>query len=364
MMKKIFANLPIKILSLAIAIVTWLIIMNLLKPMVSGFVNVTITLENEDYIKNQNKAYSIQDSRVIRINYMVQADYQTSISQSDFIAYVDLKDLDTTNLLPIHVDAASDEVRSHISNIAQEKRTLHVEIIDNLRKEFDVQYVISGNLAEGQSIGNIFLTPNIVYISGSNEAVETVDHVSIEIPVNNKEETFSGVAALRLYDENSNLISNDELSLSPETIGYSVFIDSTTSVNINTTLVGNVKTGYTYAGIEVEPSNIIISGPKGLIQNMYDIDLPAINIEGLDKDTEYTFNTIDLLPMGARSDIMEIKARVIVNENILTHSARNSNENVGPHLETSETLDSSIAVDESTSDGEIAETETSENKSE
>ena len=343
MMNKIFKNISIKFLSFAIAFVAWLIIMNLKNPMVSGFVSVPVAMENEDYILSQNKTYTVLGSRVIKVNYMVQANYQTSIHQNDFNVYVDLKDLETTNSLPIHV-VASEDVERHTNNIFTEPSVLQVELNDASRKEFEVQYVISGNLGEGHSLGKVFLTPNIVYISGRNEAVEEVDHVSIEIPINNREETFSGESQIVLYDKDANILSKEGLSISPETVAYSVFIDSVARANISVTTEGNVKTGYTYAGLEVEPSSIMISGLRGIIQNIYNIDLPTINIDGLDQNTEYIFTTSGVLPNGIISDTTAIKVTVLVNENILTNSARNREE-VGPHLETTETTASSENLD-------------------
>ena len=191
-MQKLTENLSLKLLSLGIAFIIWTFITNTINPMVSGFVSVPVSIENESYILNQNKTYVVIDSRIIKVTYMVKSDSQTMIRQNDFKVYVDLKDLESTNSLPIHVTVSSDK-EDYISNVLPEPQFLHVEIDDVSRNEFEVQYDLRGDVGLEHSVGSVILSPNVVYVSGSDVSVDNVDRVSIEIPLNDKEEMFSGV---------------------------------------------------------------------------------------------------------------------------------------------------------------------------
>ena len=53
-----------KLLSLAIAAMLWALIMNIINPLVNGFVNIPITVENESYALEQDKTYTILDSKL------------------------------------------------------------------------------------------------------------------------------------------------------------------------------------------------------------------------------------------------------------------------------------------------------------
>ena len=112
-MKKLTENFSIKLLSFGIALILWMFINNVINPVVSGFVSVPISIENENYILDQNKTYVIVDSRVVKVTYVVKSNAQTLIRQNDFKVYVDLKDLETTNRLPIHVQTLND-VESYV----------------------------------------------------------------------------------------------------------------------------------------------------------------------------------------------------------------------------------------------------------
>ena len=311
-MKKLTENFSIKLLSFGIALILWMFITNVINPMVSGFVSVPVSIENEDYILDQNKTYLILDSRIVKVTYIVKSDAQTLIRQNDFKVYVDLKDLDTTDRLPIHVQTLN-SVESYVSNVLPEPQYLHVELADILRNEFAVGYEVVGNAGPGHSVGSVILSPNIVYVSGSNVKVDNIGEVKIDIPLGNNEETFSGIAKVKVYDKEGVLLPTEGLSLSAEDINYFVVINSRASVALNAVVEGNVKPGYTYAGAQVLPSSIMISGPRSVVQSQYVIDLPTINIDGLDANTEYTYSMSSVLPKGITANVDNVRVNVIIN---------------------------------------------------
>ena len=321
-MKWLTENFSIKILSLGVALIIWIFISNVTNPMVSGFVSVPVTFENENYILEQNKTYAVVDSRVVKVTYLVKSNAQTHVRQSDFKVTVDLKDLETTNKLPVRVTPLNN-IDNDISNILPDPQYLHVELQNISRNEFPVEYEIKGDAGPGHSVGSVILSPNVVYISGSNVAVENIGKASIEIPLSNNEEAFSGIAKVKVYDKNGAVLSNDGLALSAEDINYFVVINTRANVTLNAVVEGNVKPGFVYAGVQVVPSNIMISGPRSAVQNQYVIDLPTINIEGLESNTEYTYKVSDILPKGITANVDTIKVNVTINPNPFP----------GPHLE-------------------------------
>lgn len=345
-MKNIKTNLSMKILSLALAGILWVLIMNIINPLVNGFVNVQIQVENEAYALEQDKTYTFLDSKTARVTYKVNSNMQTNIKQSDFKVYIDLNDLAFTENIPLRYEVLNSDVDANISNVQVEPSTVHV-VLDNVsRNEFRLKYDIKGNIGPGHSIGSVILSPNIVYVAGSNALVDSIDYVSIDIPIKNNEETFSGVAKIKAYAKDGSIIPNEDLKFSSEDVGYSVVVYSRSSVSLNAIVEGNVANGYTYAGAQVYPSNIMIDGPRSVIQNIYTLDLPTINIDGLTSNQEYNYQISDILPIGLTSNTNEVTVNITVNDNVLNRPNA-IRADVGPH------------VDE-TNESEIEETETEE----
>lgn len=333
-MKNIKTNLSMKILSLALAGILWVLIMNIINPLVNGFVNVQIQVENEAYALEQDKTYTFLDSKTARVTYKVNSNMQTNIKQSDFKVYIDLNDLAFTENIPLRYEVLNSDVDANISNVQVEPSTVHV-VLDNVsRNEFRLKYDIKGNIGPGHSIGSVILSPNIVYVAGSNALVDSIDYVSIDIPIKNNEETFSGVAKIKAYAKDGSIISNEDLKFSSEDVGYSVVVYSRSSVSLNAVVEGNVANGYTYAGAQVYPNNIMIDGPRSVIQNIYTLDLPTINIDGLTSNQEYNYQISDILPIGLTSNTNEVTVNITVNDNVLNRPNA-IRADVGPHVDES-----------------------------
>lgn len=345
-MKRLVANLPIIMLSLIIAITLWFVVMSTTNPWINGFVNVAVTVENEDYIHNQNKT-PVFDPKIVKVYYLARNNEQAIVKQSDFRAYIDLKDLDSTSDLTVHVEALNG-VDSYVTNIEAEPNTLHVVLDDVARHDFAIKYDIKGDVRDGHSVGNVILSPNIVYISGSNEKINNISRVLVEIPVNNHEETFSGLAAVRVIDKEGRHMPMEGLSLSAQEVNYTVVVNSRANISVNAVVEGNVKTGYTYAGVQVTPNNIIVNGPRSILQNYYNQDLPIINIDGLDHNVEMEFATKDILPPGITSNVETIKVNVTINSNVLNRS-KNDFVEVGPHMDNGTEEETEMASNESES---------------
>ena len=343
-MKSLRENISIKLISLVGALILWVLIMNIINPLVNGFVNVPIEVENESFALEQDKTYNILDSRMIRITYKVNSNMQTNIKQSDFRAYIDLNDLAYTENIPIRYEVLNN-VDSYISNVVVNPSTLHVVLDDVSRNEFRVQYEIKGNIGPGHSIGSVILSPNIVYVAGSNAAISNIGHIGIDIPVQNNEETFSGNAKLKIYAKDGSLLPNEGITFSSEDIGYSVVVYSRVNVSLNAVVEGNVKSGYSYAGAQVYPSSIMIDGPRSVIENIYTLDLPVINIEGLSNNQEYKYKVTEFLPIGLKSNTNEVTVNITINDNILNRP-NVIRADVGPHVdETSESEDTGVTAD-------------------
>ena len=72
-----------------------------------------------------------------------------------------------------------------------------------------------------------------------------------------------------------------------------------------------MQEGFLYENVVLNPSNVMLIGPKSVVQNMYVYDVP-IDIEGLTGNTEITVNMSEILPKGIASSVDTIKATVHV----------------------------------------------------
>ena len=360
MIKKLMANLSIKLLSILLAVITWATIMNIVNPIITGYVNLSVNVENENAIHEQNKTYFILDTRSVRVSYRTKTNNQMAINASDFYAYIDLNDIAyvsdmTSNERKVAVQIkSSPDIDNIISNVQVEPSEVKVVIDDVSRNEYKVQYNIVGDVGAGHSVGNVLLSPNIVYVSSSNAVLESIDHIAIDIPVSkNGDETFSGISKIKLYAADNTVLPTDGLMLSAEDIGYSVVLNSTANITLNPIVEGHVESGYNLVETRVTPNSIVIEGPKGFVQNIYSYDLPTINISGLSENKEYKFKLSDILPIGVTSKVNEVTVTVVVSNNVINAPVGSE---VGPHIDNKNEITESAGIINATRRNEMNET--------
>lgn len=366
MMKKFTSNLSLKLISLFMAVVVWAAIMNIIDPVTTGQVSLHLEVKNADYISNQNKSYTILGAGNITVKYKVKTKSQSQISENDFKVYVDLKDLELGEDIKVYYDYLNkNRVDEKISDIQVEPQTVKVVIEDKLQSNYPVKYDLKGKLASSRTIGNIILSPDVVYVSGSKEMIGKIDHVGIDIDLSlaNNEDSFSGSSKVNIYDASGEVLSNSDLELSATEIGYSVLLYSTASVQVNASVIGTPEYGYKLLETIVEPNTIMVEGPGSFIKNYYVVDLAPVSIDGLTESKEFTLKLANFLPTGVKSKTSDIKVVAVIADNIIGDQVK---EKIGPHLDSdvvaSETAESSGALESSAE--KTSEEETSETKAE
>lgn len=329
MVNKMFENIGLKLFSLIFAIIIWFAITNVINPMVEDSMMVDVNLRNEEALTKINKTYVLSGQKSCKITYKILANRQKNVRQSDFDLYVDLENLTPeTTSLPIQYTFSS-EIASYLNDIKIEPQNLQIKLSDVSRKQFDVKYNILGNPGENRTIGNVILSPNIIYISGTDEEIEKIDKVYIDININKKDEMIYGVEHIKIKDKSGANINVENIDLGVSEISYTVSVLSRATVSVNSNVVGNVKNGYEYVGTTINPTSVIIEGPKAIVENMFSINLPEMNIDNLTESKEYVFAASDVLPNGIRCNTSVITVKINVNDNIINRPVRDL-ENEGP----------------------------------
>ena len=332
MIKKLFYNLPIKVISLMIAVVIWVVIMSMINPVTNGSVSVPLKYENENYVKDQNKDYRILDSTVIKINFKTKANKLTDVEKpNNFTVYIDLKDVATSEIVPVRYKI-SNNVDDYISNIEIKPESVRIALDDTIPKSFKVQHKFIGKLQQGKTIGSISLLPDEISVLGSSSKIDQINHLSVDIDLsqNDNKDFINGEAKVNLCSEDGTVLSIDGITVNPEKINYQVMVISHGNLRINVPVVGTPESGYTHYDTKIEPANIMVEGLNSLLLNYTQINLPPINIDGFNENKEFTFPLSSYLKGGVKSSVGEVKVSILIHGNVINSPIETK---VGPHLE-------------------------------
>ena len=293
-------NLVLKISSLAVAFLVWIIVVNVSNPIVTRNISVPLNVVNANIITDAGKTYSLTGANSVTVSYEVRSRDQSRISASDFNASIDLGDMyDITGAVPIAVEVVNNKDLI-IGAVASKPSIVRVSIEDLQRKEFTLTTKITGTPSDGFSVGEVKLDKTNVVVTGPVSVIGQISQIGVEIDVSGLDSDESGRAELKYFDANGNafVISDSRVSKSFDNVGYSLVMLNGRTLVLNFDVGGSAAQGYKFTGAESTTKSIQVRGQPEVLEGLDSITVPAsaLSVEGATGDVNLTVDIKNFLP--------------------------------------------------------------------
>ena len=310
--RKLTDNLSLKIMSVAIAIVVWLIVVNIDNPVGTNYYTITdvelINKESSDTIGKMCMLEENQDS--VKVAITASKKVRDRIRLSDITAVADLQQavsLDTDPVMvPITVTCLASGVLP--SDIKVTPQNLTVNLDEKETQEFVVN-VSKGDTKPGKDyeVGSLTASPEKIRITGPKTLVNKIDKVNATIALDGNTEDYTQEVNLTIYDKNQEALSESEMNSLRIENNAKVVVTAKlwkirTGVKIAAGYVGTPAGGYQVGSVKTVPDTISVAGNteglESLSENDNMITIPAdrIDISGESKDVERKISLKNLLP--------------------------------------------------------------------
>ncbi len=313
--RKLTDNLSLKIMSVAIAIVVWLIVVNIDNPVGTNYYTITdVELINKEYVESSDTIGKMcmpeenQDS--VKVAITASKKVRDRIRLSDITAVADLQQavsLDTDPVMvPITVTCLASGVLP--SDIKVTPQNLTVNLDEKETQEFVVN-VSKGDTKPGKDyeVGSLTASPEKIRITGPKTLVNKIDKVNATIALDGNTEDYTQEVNLTIYDKNQEALSESEMNSLRIENNAKVIVTAKlwkirTGVKIAAGYVGTPAGGYQVGSVKTVPDTISVAGNteglESLSENDNMITIPAdrIDISGESKDVERKISLKNLLP--------------------------------------------------------------------
>ena len=313
--RKLTDNLSLKIMSVAIAIVVWLIVVNIDNPVGTNYYTITdVELINKEYVESSDTIGKMcmpeenQDS--VKVAITASKKVRDRIRLSDITAVADLQQavsLDTDPVMvPITVTCLASGVLP--SDIKVTPQNLTVNLDEKETQEFVVN-VSKGDTKPGKDyeVGSLTASPEKIRITGPKTLVNKIDKVNATIALDGNTEDYTQEVNLTIYDKNQEALSESEMNSLRIENNAKVVVTAKlwkirTGVKIAAGYVGTPAGGYQVGSVNTVPDTISVAGNteglESLSENDNMITIPAdrIDISGESKDVERKISLKNLLP--------------------------------------------------------------------
>ncbi|MBU5679914.1 CdaR family protein [Blautia sp. MSJ-9] len=313
--RKITDNIPLKIMSVAVAVVVWLIVVNIDNPVGTNYYTLNnVELINKEYVESSDTIGKMcmpeQSQDSIRVAITTTKKIRDRIKVTDISAVADLQQavsLDTNPVMvPITVTCSIPGVSAN--DIKVTPQNLSVNLDEKETQEFVVN-VSRGDTKPGKDyeVGSLTANPEKVRITGPKTLINKIDKVNAAIDLDGNTQDFSQDVNLTIIDKNQEPLSDSEMNSLRIENNAKVVVTARLwkirqGVGISAGYVGTPADGYQVGSVKTVPDTISVAGSteglESLAQNDNVITIPAdsIDISGESKDIEKKINLSNLLP--------------------------------------------------------------------
>lgn len=315
MKQKIMHNFSLKIISLLIALMVWLTIVNIEDPTISKNISgIAVEVINENAISEAGKCYVLGDTETVSIRVRGPKSVIDKVKETDFKAVADLSKYSITNAVPVEVKFSSNrEFNAEPEIIYGETSSINIELDDFVTDSFKVGITTKGTVSDGYYISkdDISLNEKEIKISGPESLMKQVSNVSVEVDVSDIKEETTVLAVVKAYDAYGGLIESERMVFNKDTVTVTVRPLIEKEIPIKVVTVGKAKEHYRENNIKSTVETIKVAGTKDSVDAMGIISL-QVDIDGKSKKFKKKFDLTKYISSTVKLTTKESEATVTV----------------------------------------------------
>ncbi len=254
MIEKLTNNWIWKVLSLFLAFVLWVVVVNYNDPYITkSFEDIQVEKRYEDAITSQEKAITYLEGETVDVVVGGNRSRIDKLGIEEISAYVDMKLVSITGAIDIEVDAPD-----QIDLLEKTPNDMQIswEQIETVVK--DVQVFYDGELASEHIKLNPVVTPNQVELTGPESKLAMVASVLVNVKINEATDDITVFVSPKIQDSDGNDIPN--LTLNNNQIEVKVPIEKIREIPVSFSTVGSISADYRLMDIGLDVDRVMVRG--------------------------------------------------------------------------------------------------------
>lgn len=308
MLDKITNNFGWKLLSLGLAFVLWLIVVNVEDPIITKtFDNITVNKINESTITDQLKAIEYKEGNTINIVVSGKRSIVDHMSRADIYAYADLSKLSITGAVEIQT-----QLSKSVEIVKKTPSTMKIGLENIVTVQKEVQQIYKNDPAEGYVALEADISPNFVQITGPESQIAMIKSVVVPVNIEGAKKDLTLYSNIQIIGENNS--QTPKVTANVNQVKVVVPIEKAKKVPLNMTTIGTVPDGYRLTGMTIQPSEVGLQGKESILNTISQVNLKPVDISAITASAIVTSTISSVLPEGisikAEDDVVEISIEV------------------------------------------------------
>jgi len=311
MKEKLTRNLGIKLLSIPLAAIIWIIIINIDDPISTKVIsNVPVEILNESYITKSGQVYDIVEGTTVSVTVKAKRSIRDKIRASDLRVTANLAEI--TQFKRVELVAECTKYTSDTVEVTAKPKMLTVTLEDIATKTLPIQITTTGVVDSGYYVDSVKSSPNMIEIKGAESTIEKITEARVSLDVSGHQEDFKQDGFIpNVYDEKGREVDSTRITFSHSNITVKATILPTKKVPIEVNTEGTLASGYTISRVEFGPEQVELAGESDVLSKVYSIPI-NVNVDNISKNMEVDIDLAEYLPKNTKlvDDTTSIAVRV------------------------------------------------------
>lgn len=323
--RKLTANIPLKIMSILVGILVWLLVVNVDNPIKTRTIIIpgeNVEVINKAYVDSDNKMV-MQDDNPDPVRVSVNAERKTlaRLTASDISVVADLQQAGNLDTKPVMVPITASCSSVSADNIKVTPQYLEVRLEEKASQDFLVNANYGTSTpGKGYEVGAQTASPEKVRITGPKSLINKIDKVNATVNVDGKTKDVTEDVNLQIIDKNQDSLTDGKMAYltidNPKVTVTTKFWKIRTGVKLRAGYTGEAADGYQVDSVTTVPDTISIAGTDEALEklrledNTLWISGDGVDISGEKGDMEKKVSLKDVLPedtkltSGASEDVL------------------------------------------------------------
>lgn len=298
----LFNNIMLKIASVVLAFILWLLVINIDDPQVTSTVKgIPVVILNEEVITGNNEVYDVISGGTVDIKITGPRTIVDSLKKGDFTATADFQDLSKTNAVPIVVTLNNTRYESKVTIAEKSQNTMRLAIEEVTEKEYSITVGYNSYVSSGYVVYSAVPEVDSVVIRAPESVHQNISKVMAMVTFSGKEtEDFEYSGSVLVYDSEGNVMDKQKnhINLSVMYIKVKGTVYYKKKVDISYKVVDNLGDGRVLTEYDSSIKTVDIVGRKEVLDGINEIKIPEELTVVTDEKTEIEIDLNDILPDG------------------------------------------------------------------
>lgn len=207
MKHKLTRNLGLKLLSLVVAFLIWLLVVNIDDPIDSNlYRDVKIQTVNADSVAEIDKTFELVSDDSVVIKVTERESVLKRLSRDSFTVIADMESINEMNSVPLTVICSNPSVT--LDEIQVVPSSVKVKLEQKKQSEFVVNIRTTGNEVKGYAVGKTEIVGGkTVQIAGPESIIDKIDKVYATVNISQARTDRRVSADLSIYDKNGDQLT-------------------------------------------------------------------------------------------------------------------------------------------------------------